>query len=42
MSNNNPSDDLDLDSLDDLDIPEADIHYEAPDDGGCEGGACKI
>lgn len=38
----NTADDLNLDNLDDLEIPDTDIQYETPDDGGCEGGACKI
>lgn len=34
--------DLDLDALDNLDIPDKDIEYQPQDDSGCEGGACKI
>lgn len=40
--NSGRADDLDLDALDDLDIPETDIEYQVQDDSGCEGGACKI
>ncbi len=42
MSDNKTSDDLDFDNLDDMEIPDPEIQYETPDDGGCEGGACKI
>lgn len=33
---------MDIDALDNLDIPDPDIEYQSQDDSGCEGGACKI
>ena len=39
--------DLDIDALDNLDIEDPDIEYKTEseaeaEEGGCEGGACKI
>lgn len=36
------NDELDLGSLDSLDIPDADIEYQEQGDSGCESGACRL
>lgn len=38
---------LDIDALDNMDVADPDIEYKTEseaeaEDGGCEGGACKI